>query len=417
MEQDRATLAVTPAGMPPPGMTSNLIDPESRAWNVTITIGLTLGPAIVLVALRIYARLGLARSLGVDDYVCGLATALTITFNGLVLSFLDHPGGGALGPHIWNVSVLKLLEYQWPSVVESIFQRLSNTFIKVSLLTFYLRIFNPVPRIKWLIWIGLIAVVGFGLAILIGTLILCYPLPGEPRNPGLPPMLPQRCNIEIPKLTTAGSVFSVVTDLYIFFIPIHLLPSLKLSRKRKAAVGSVFLLGSFACLAGVTNLTIRFVKYLPTDQDDFTWNVIDTYITKVVEINIGLICACMPVVSPVVIGPMRRLSALFGSWFRRPEEDVQGTRGYRDLPVTADTRSRGREGPTIPRGTITGLNTLIWGSSSPRYSREESITMSALPRHNNSRVLQPSLSQGSSYVTNKSQSGGESALVVELPSR
>lgn len=67
MEPDRATLAITPAAMAPAGMTSNLIDPESRAWNVEFTIGITFLPAIVLVALRIYARLGLARSLGVDD--------------------------------------------------------------------------------------------------------------------------------------------------------------------------------------------------------------------------------------------------------------------------------------------------------------------------------------------------------------
>ncbi|KAI0441221.1 hypothetical protein F4803DRAFT_552306 [Xylaria telfairii] len=263
MEPDRATLAITPAAMAPAGMTSNLIDPESRAWNVEFTIGITLLPALVLVALRIYARLGLARSLGVDDYVCGLATAFTIAFNGIVLSFLDHPSGGALGPHIWNVSVLKLLEYQWvriitllnlqavhngpnktqPGIVESVLQRLSNTLIKVSLLTFYLRIFNPVPRVKWLIWIGLAAVTGFGLAVLIGTLILCYPQPGESNSIASVPLLPQRCNAEIPNWTTAGSIFSVVTDFYIFLIPIHLLPSLKLSRKRKAAVGGVFLVG------------------------------------------------------------------------------------------------------------------------------------------------------------------------------
>ncbi|KAI1757572.1 hypothetical protein F4782DRAFT_525381 [Xylaria castorea] len=231
MEPDRATLAVTPAGMHPAGMTSNLIDPESRAWNVELTIGITLGPAIFLVALRIYARLGLARSLGVDDYVCGLATASTLVFNGLVLSFLSKPGGGALGPHIWNVSVLKLLEYSWvriplptfrtvrnglnkiqPAIVESVFLRISNTLIKVSLLTFYLRIFNPVPRVKWLIWIGLVAVIGFGLAVLIGTLILCSPPSGGPQNHALPPQPPQRCNTEIPNWTTAGSIFSVVSD-------------------------------------------------------------------------------------------------------------------------------------------------------------------------------------------------------------
>ncbi|KAI1734592.1 hypothetical protein F4680DRAFT_336574 [Xylaria scruposa] len=124
----------------------------------------------------------------------------------------------------------------------------------------------------------------------------------------------------------------------------------------------------------------------------------------------------MPVVSPVVVGPMRRLSDLLSSWFRRPKEEIQGSRGYRDLPVTASAKSRGRGGPTIPRGTITGIHTLIWRSYTPRSSLEESTSMSALPVHNDSRISQPSLSHGS-YMTNKNQSSRESVSVIELPSR
>ncbi|KAJ8120095.1 hypothetical protein ONZ43_g3108 [Nemania bipapillata] len=67
MEPDWATLAITPGGTAPAGMTSNLIDPVSRAWNVQLTIGITLIPALLLVVLRIYARLVLARSLWIDD--------------------------------------------------------------------------------------------------------------------------------------------------------------------------------------------------------------------------------------------------------------------------------------------------------------------------------------------------------------
>ncbi|GAP84974.2 putative integral membrane protein [Rosellinia necatrix] len=279
MKMDWETLATTPARMAPPGVTSDLIHPASRSWNVQLTIGITLAPAILLVALRIYARLRLARSLGADDYVCLFATITTIVFNGLVLSLLDRPGGGALGPHIWNVSLLRIYEYQWPAVVESVFLRISNTLIKVSLLTFYLRLFNPVPRLKVMIWVGLVAVVAFLFAFLIGALVLCRPLPGEHRTTASL-IIPQRCFNELPHLTTAGTIFSVASDFYILFIPIHLLPSLKLSRKRKAAVAGVFFIGFFACLAGVTNLTIRFVRYPPSVVNDFTWGIIDTYISK-----------------------------------------------------------------------------------------------------------------------------------------
>jgi hypothetical protein len=114
--------------------------------------------------------------------------------------------------------------------------------IKVSLLVFYLRIFNPVPRLRYMIWAGLVAVVAFFIAIFVGTLILCCPRPGEPDSFASLTMS-KRCATGIPKLTTAGTIFSVISDFYILFIPIHMMPTLKLSRKRKAAVASVFLIG------------------------------------------------------------------------------------------------------------------------------------------------------------------------------
>lgn len=133
------------------------------------------------------------------------------------------------------------LTHPQPSIMESIFSRISNTLIKVSLLTFYLRIFNPVPRLKFMIWFGLVVVVALSIGIIIGTLILCHPLLGELPLPSRLTYAP--CNTGLTRLTTAGNIFNVVSDFYIFLIPVHILPSLKLSRRRKAAVGSVFLIG------------------------------------------------------------------------------------------------------------------------------------------------------------------------------
>lgn len=371
------------------------------------TIGFTLAPAILLVGLRVYARLRLARSLGVDDYACLLATATTIVFNSLVLSFLDKPGGGPLGPHIWDVSSLRILQYQWPATIETIFLRISNTLIKVSMLTFYLRIFNPVPRLRLMIWIGLVAVVGFCVVTVVATLALCY-------NSG-PLGISQRCSQEVPNFTTAGTIFSVVSDFYILCIPIQLLPSLKLSQKRKAAVGCVFLIGLLACFAGIAGIVVRFARYLPTDLNDFTWNVIDTYITKVAETNVGLICACLPVASPIVWGPMRRFYALFSSCFRKREVEVPGTRGYRDSPVTAYASSQGRRVPAIPRATITGLSTLIRKISGSRDAHEESTMLATLPLHTNSGSSD-FLVRGPRIIT-RAYSSRDPILVNPPPSR
>ncbi|KAI3320734.1 hypothetical protein HD806DRAFT_538183 [Xylariaceae sp. AK1471] len=377
LDMDPATLAGMPAGEPPPGVTSNLIDPVSRSWQVHLTIGLTIIPAVFLVALRIYAGLKLVRKLELDD-------------------FLDKPGGGVIGHHVWDVTVGRVLEYTWPATVDAVFLRISNTLIKVLLLLFYLRIFNPLTRIRWMIYIGLFLVVVFCLGSVIGTLAVCFPRPGVHYELFPSYKVPPECFTELPKIQTAGTIFSVVTDFYILFIPIHLLPMLKLSWRRKVAVASVFLIGLFACLAGVGNLTIRFARYLPKRNGDYTWNVIDTYITQLVETNVGLICACMPMATPIVAGPVRRLNAFFSSLFRKGEADTQRTKGRQDIPVPVCDSSQSGSGPAVPRKTLTSLSTWRWRAAGYRERDEESIMFDTLSTYTSLTTPRPLHSHGSS---------------------
>ncbi|KAI8622904.1 hypothetical protein F5Y19DRAFT_30540 [Xylariaceae sp. FL1651] len=359
-------LANTPAATPPDGVSSNLVNPESRSWDVELTIGVTLLPAVILVVLRVYARLGLVRKLGVDD-------------------FLDKPGGGPFGPHLWDVSVLQLIRGQWPTILGSAVAPMSNTLVKVSLLAFYLRIFNAVPRLKILIWVGLVSVIGFGVVLVIATLTACIPRNGDLDDVNaLSPS--SGCIAFVRKLTTAGTVFGVISDFYILFIPLHILPSMKLSRKRKAAVSSVFLLGSFACLAALTNFILRFAVFLPQQETDWTWHTINAYIARVAEMNISLICCCMPAVSPLVLGPMQRFGALVSSWFRKPQPEAQGTKGYRDQSA-GGTSTQSTQTPPIPRGTLTGLRTRIWNIFSSKAVVEDSTNLNTLPMYSDSSTV------------------------------
>ncbi|KAI0160210.1 hypothetical protein GGR57DRAFT_499624 [Xylariaceae sp. FL1272] len=361
-----ADLINVPAAQPPDGEVSNLIDPESRSWKVRVTMGTSLGPAIILTLLRIYARIGLSRAMGIDDWFCVFALLAAITFNGLVLSFLDVPGGGAIGPHIWDVSLAAELRYMYPSIAESVLSRLANTLIKISLLTLYLRIF-PIPRIRWMAYSGLVAVSSFFLAILIATLTVCVP---RGTKTGLDAYITSAyCSETVGQIVTAGAIFSVISDVYILLIPIHLLPTLKLSRRRKIAVSSVFLLG-FAALD---------LQYLPEGLNDFTWNVVDTYITKILEINIGILCACMPVVSALFVAPIKQFIEKIGSWLRT-NETHEADRGYRDLPSVNSRSKTDSRDVKIPGATLTGIRTMIRNiSGGSRSSSDEEDSNCPLP--------------------------------------
>lgn len=90
-DMDPATLAGMPAGEPPPGVISNLISPVSRSWQVHLTIGLTIIPAVFLVALRIYAGLKLVRNLKLED--CKLCLVLVTHISMCVCCVRVHVGG------------------------------------------------------------------------------------------------------------------------------------------------------------------------------------------------------------------------------------------------------------------------------------------------------------------------------------
>lgn len=64
---DPDNLDTTPSVPPPPGRTSNFIDPESRSYQLYNLIAFLSALVFVTVSLRLYTRLKITRSFGVDD--------------------------------------------------------------------------------------------------------------------------------------------------------------------------------------------------------------------------------------------------------------------------------------------------------------------------------------------------------------
>lgn len=85
-------------------------------------------------------------------------------------------------------------------------------------------------------------VITFCIAFVIIDLVACAPWPSENGN-WLAPSLIDRCDRIAVDLVNAGAYFSVISDFYILFIPLHQVPKLGLSRKRMIGVSLIFLTG------------------------------------------------------------------------------------------------------------------------------------------------------------------------------
>ncbi|KAI1151319.1 hypothetical protein F4825DRAFT_477281 [Nemania diffusa] len=304
---DPDNLDTTPSVPPPPGRTSNFIDPESRSYQLYNLIAFLSALVFVTVSLRLYTRLKITRSFGVDD-------------------LLWIPGGGILGIHLWDAPVSHSIQYQKGSLADAVLIRITNTTIKIGFFVFYLRLFGTVTYVRYLVWIGMTVVTSFCVIFVILDIVACAPLPGEHGN-WVAPSLTDRCNRIAVPLITAAAFISVIVDFYLLFIPLHQVSKLLVSTRRKTGIGFIFLTGSLAAGAALANLIIRSNKRY-FDPSDFSWTIIPVYATSLIEINVGLFCYSLPVVSALFASRLTSLSKSFGSWIRErrsPQPSPEGS--------------------------------------------------------------------------------------------
>lgn len=64
---DDGYLDTTPVRPPPPGHKSNFVDPESRSYQLVIVIAVLSFLTILFTSARVYTRLRITHSFGIDD--------------------------------------------------------------------------------------------------------------------------------------------------------------------------------------------------------------------------------------------------------------------------------------------------------------------------------------------------------------
>ncbi|KAI1778155.1 hypothetical protein F4818DRAFT_288001 [Hypoxylon cercidicola] len=290
---------------PPPGVTPNFVDPPSTAPASRIITGLTLGLMYCFLALRIYTRVWVTYSFGVDDLLC-LAAAITVTaFCGVSFSKYGHP----LGPHQWDIPIYEIDIHSdlTSTLVNDCLYALTSLFLKSALQALYLRIFKPAKSARILIWISLIFILLFYLIILLVNIAICAP----PIANGNIPEMPlgafdpdEGCTVPQRPIWVTMGIFSVITDFYLLAIPVGLTLNVRLALRRKIGVCCIFLTGLLACCFSIISTVYRFQMY---HSDDITWLAALNYAFTAAELNIGIICSCMPIVCAIFRGSTKTI--------------------------------------------------------------------------------------------------------------
>ncbi|KAH6669719.1 CFEM domain-containing protein [Plectosphaerella plurivora] len=263
---------------------------RSREFNaISISLG-TITNLIVVIRIA-YQHFSSAGSLGWDDLfiVITLCTGLP----GTVINSVGLAPNG-LGQDVWRVPFDILTTFIRWFYVQEILYFSQIAFLKTSILLFYKRIFGH-TQINMFI-VGTLAFNAlYGLVFVFLAAFQCRPISyywtnWDHEHTGT-------C-LNINAIAWANAAVSIALDLWMLALPLSQIRSLNLHWKKKVGVAMMFCVGTFVTVVSI--LRLQSLVAFATSHNP-TWDQYAVANWSTIEINVGIICACMPAMRLVLV--------------------------------------------------------------------------------------------------------------------
>ncbi|CAI6332128.1 unnamed protein product [Periconia digitata] len=260
---------------------------QLRVTNIVLGV---ISAVCVILRIVYMAAFSIAE-LGWDDYLIVLAL-----FVGIPQTIITDRGTTAngLGRDVWTVPFDEITEFaRFFYIMEVLYFFILMT-LKLALLFFFLRIF-PARNTRKIIWSTIIFTLLWGMACVIAAIFQCSPISynwdrwdGEHEGTCL----------SINGLAWSNAGISIFLDFWMLALPLYEVYHLKLSWRKKLSVALMFSVGTFVTVMSVLRLQslIHFGKSL-----NVTWDQADASNWSTIEINVGILCACLPSLRKIFI--------------------------------------------------------------------------------------------------------------------
>ncbi|KAF3932469.1 hypothetical protein ABW19_dt0204392 [Dactylella cylindrospora] len=263
---------------PPSGETRG---PMTSAIVITFT-----SFALVIVALRTITRFVIIRRPGLEDYFLIIAMAASIV-TGVCQVFQVQYGTGRHFAEVsledWSTS----LKYLFASIIAYNF---SLTLTKTAILLQYLRIFTS-KGFRVAAYIMMFIVFGYATEAILTAIFNCVPVEAFWTGDPTAKCIPREA------LWFANAGLNIFTDFSIALLPLPVIFKLKMPKRQKIPLMMIFALGFFICVVSI--LRLRFLIILSRSMDP-TWDQPATAYWSAIEMNISIVCACLPALKPLV---------------------------------------------------------------------------------------------------------------------
>jgi fucose permease len=213
---------------------------------------------------------------------------------------------------------------------------------KSSILILYLRLSrNAHKLLRVASWVTFAVVNLAGLVLTLFNVFQCIPVSQVFAPVG-------KC-IPLITLYLASVPVNIITDLAVLILPIPVLTAMQLPRKQKMILIATFGLGVYVIATDVirvyylqqsSGVSNSQTSPLLGDEVDFSWHASISFMWSVVEVNLGIVCACIPTLKPLI---SRVLPALI--------DNSRGSSCFGSLYKSSNHVTTGISSPAPPDGT------------------------------------------------------------------
>ncbi|EHA46627.1 hypothetical protein MGG_10581 [Pyricularia oryzae 70-15] len=316
------------AGVPPPGVTPNFENPSDNLRSVSyVTQTLTLVVVTAFVIVRFYAKhVALGNHWHTEDYFT-FATWFLMVGYCITAIYATHFGGGL---DQWEVPATLITGYFKACYAATIFYMPMAFCVKIALLALTQRVYGPhkktIMGIK-IFELLLFLYYGSGLIIKIRT---CWPIEAY--------WLGQKdkcLNQDV--IILCDSILSVISDLAILILPIPLTWSLELSNRKKLRIMGILCAGGTATAFSIYRLGMILME---RNSPNATMTFTKVILSGNAEVGIGLICACLPAITALVLKKTRSTGYYSGNGgYMRSDNDQLGGPGNSKFHTHSHARS------------------------------------------------------------------------------
>ncbi|KAL4965548.1 uncharacterized protein BDV14DRAFT_199950 [Aspergillus stella-maris] len=283
--EQREALLDLPAGSPPPGQVSNLVDPPNLTVVGRVVLLSCFALACAFVAVRAYTKLFVMRAVRKSDYAILIAWAMFMGY------FAPCWLGGEVSSGVdqWNLRLRDLRSLLWYYHVGSIVAGLIILFIKLAILLQLLEIFGH--RRDLFFWSCHVVIWSNVIYYTVNTLLDIF---------GCRPIAKSwdflittgSCVVKTDSQNLSSSVINCASDLIILILPQTKIWQLHMSRRKKIAVSTVFAFGIMACTAAVVKLAFSVLIFKSTNN--VSYYAFCMALSSLAEITCGILAACLP---------------------------------------------------------------------------------------------------------------------------